>query len=61
MAGERPANLHLQKEAVVSHETAAQLWEIGDFEDSECHFTIAQSIRTRLSYSQYHIATLTPD
>lgn len=58
LAAQRLADPHLAAEAVVSHTTAANLWEIGDLWPDGVHFTLAKRRRSRQPDVTLHKALL---
>ncbi|AEX72931.1 type IV toxin-antitoxin system AbiEi family antitoxin domain-containing protein [Corynebacterium diphtheriae] len=58
MAAERISDPSLVADAVVSHTTAAEVWEIGDLWPDGIHFTVNRRRRSRQTDVQFHRADL---
>lgn len=61
MAADRTAAENLAEEAVVSHETAAELWGIGDLWQDGIHFTVAGRRQSRQADVRFHRGVLTEE
>lgn len=59
MAADRIRNIEPDSEAIVSHTTAAELWEIGDLWPDGIHFTVKNRRRSRQEEIQFHRADIT--
>lgn len=59
MAAERMSTPSLAEEAVISHTTAAEFWEIGDLWPDGAHFTVQRRRQSRQAGVQFHRSDLT--
>lgn len=58
MASDRVSDPAVASEAVVSHTTAAEMWEIGDLWPDGIHFTVSERRRSRQPEVRFHRANL---